>query len=91
MLPSPGAMMIGGVAGGLAAYFTIDPLLVRLGFAILALANGMGLGLYVILWLLIPSEATTAPDARAQVRENVGEMQSAAQDMVQRVRNMFNS
>ena len=45
---------IAGVAGGLAEYFAIDPLLVRLVFVILVLAGGGGLLLYIILWIITP-------------------------------------
>ena len=83
--------MIAGVAGGLAATFNIDPLLVRIILLALAFMNGFGVMLYFALWLLVPNEDSTAIDAREQVRENVGEMQSAAESMVQRVRGMFNS
>ena len=82
--------MIAGVAGGLAAYFNIDPLLVRLGFALLAFINGTGILLYVILWLLLPNEDSVAADSRAQVRESVDEMRTAAESAAQRVRDMFN-
>jgi phage shock protein C len=82
--------MIAGVAGGLAAYFNIDPLFVRLGFALLALVNGVGIMLYMILWLLLPNEDSAAADSRTQVRENVDEMRTAAESVADRVRNMFN-
>ena len=83
--------MIAGVAGGLAAMLNIDPLLVRIVLVALTFLNGFGLMLYLALWLLVPNEDSATVDAREQVRENVGEMQSAAQSMVQRVRGMFNS
>jgi phage shock protein C len=82
--------MLAGVAGGLAAYFNIDPLFVRLGFALLAFLNGTGIMLYLLLWLLLPNEDSVSSDSRTQVRENVDEMRSAAQNAVDRVRDMFN-
>lgn len=45
-----------GVCGGLAEYFGIDPTLVRLAFVILALFNGIGLVIYIILAVIMPSE-----------------------------------
>jgi phage shock protein C len=45
---------IAGVAGGLAEYFEIDPLLVRLIFIILLLVGGGGFLLYIILWIITP-------------------------------------
>lgn len=83
--------MIAGVAGGIAALLNVDPLLVRLGFLILGFMNGLGVLAYIALWLLVPSEGSTAEDARSQVRENVGEMQQAAEALVQRLRGMFTS
>jgi len=83
--------MIAGVAGGLAATLNIDPLLVRIVLLALAFLNGFGFLLSLVLWLLVPNEDSATVDAREQVRENVGEMQSAAESLVQRVRGMFNS
>jgi phage shock protein C len=82
--------MLAGVAGGLAAYFNIDPMFVRLGFALLGFLNGTGVMLYLLLWLLLPNEDSVSSDSRTQVRENVDEMRSAAQNAVDRVRDMFN-
>jgi phage shock protein PspC (stress-responsive transcriptional regulator) len=46
--------VIGGVAGGLADYLNIDPLLIRVGFAGLMLFSGAGIPLYILGWLFIP-------------------------------------
>ncbi len=45
---------IGGVCGGIAEYFNIDPLLVRVGFLFLVFGLGTGVLLYLLLWLLAP-------------------------------------
>jgi phage shock protein C len=47
---------IGGVAGGLAAYFAVDPLLVRLGFAVSVLFSGAGLLAYLAMLALVPTD-----------------------------------
>lgn len=83
--------IVAGVAGGIAATLNIDPLLVRIAFLALGLINGFGVLIYIALWLLVPNEDSVAVDAREQVRENVGEIQSAAESLVQRVRGMFNA
>jgi phage shock protein PspC (stress-responsive transcriptional regulator) len=44
-----------GVCGGLAEYTGIDPTIVRLAVAVLALCGGGGVAAYVLAWLLIPS------------------------------------
>ncbi len=46
--------MLGGVCGGLAEYFNIDPTLVRLAFLILFLAAGSGPLLYLVMWVIVP-------------------------------------
>lgn len=46
--------MIAGVCGGLAEHFRLDPTLVRLAFALLALAKGFGILVYLILLILMP-------------------------------------
>ena len=45
---------IGGVCGGLAEYFNIDSLLVRIGFGVLFFGFGTGLLAYLLLWILAP-------------------------------------
>jgi len=47
---------IAGVCGGLAEYFNIDPTIIRLVWAVLILAYGTGLLVYIIAALVIPLE-----------------------------------
>ena len=47
---------LGGVCGGLADYFGIDALIVRLAFVALILGWGSGLLLYILLWILAPKQ-----------------------------------
>ena len=44
---------IGGVCGGLAEYFAIDPAIVRVIFLLTALFHGTGLLAYVVLWIAV--------------------------------------
>lgn len=46
--------ILGGVCGGIAEYFDIDPLLVRLFFGILFFGYGTGLLAYLLIWILAP-------------------------------------
>lgn len=48
--------VVAGVCAGLAAYFGVDPTLVRLAFAVFAVFGGFGILLYLGAWLLIPEE-----------------------------------
>jgi phage shock protein PspC (stress-responsive transcriptional regulator) len=45
---------IGGVCGGLAEYFNIDSLIIRIIFVILVLGFGTGILAYILLWILAP-------------------------------------
>ncbi len=49
-----GNRMIGGVCGGLARYFKIDPVLVRLAFVLLTIYGGAGPLIYLLLLILMP-------------------------------------
>ncbi len=51
--------VIAGVCGGLAAYFGIDPLIVRILFVVFALGFGFGFLVYIVLWIAVPSTAST--------------------------------
>ena len=54
--------MIAGVASGIGRYFTVDPTLVRVGFAVLVvITGGLALLAYPVMWFLMPEEAANAP------------------------------
>ena len=52
--------VFGGVAGGIAEYFDIDPIIIRLLFVIIAFAGGGGALVYLILWIALPLEPLTS-------------------------------
>ncbi len=54
LLRDPDNELIAGVCSGLAAYFDIDPNIVRMVFVILIFFSGLGFVLYLVLWLLVP-------------------------------------
>jgi phage shock protein PspC (stress-responsive transcriptional regulator) len=51
---------LGGVAAGIAHYFNIDTIWIRLGLLALFFGGGFGIILYIILWILLPEAKTTA-------------------------------
>ncbi|MGH9231650.1 MAG: ATP-binding protein [Acidimicrobiales bacterium] len=56
--------MVAGVCAGVARWLGVDPIIVRLATCILALANGAGLLLYLVAWLVLPADpAGAAEDA----------------------------
>lgn len=46
--------LIGGVCSGLAVFLGVSPTLVRLFFFILVFGHGIGIVLYLMLWIMIP-------------------------------------
>ncbi|MEO7446390.1 MAG: PspC domain-containing protein [Ferruginibacter sp.] len=51
--------VIGGVCSGLANYFGIDVVVIRIIFVILMVTGGIGFLTYLILWIAVPSTAST--------------------------------
>jgi phage shock protein PspC (stress-responsive transcriptional regulator) len=47
---------ISGVAGGLARHLDVDPVLVRVGFAVSILFSGAGLLAYLVMMVLVPRD-----------------------------------
>lgn len=45
-----------GVCGGIAEYFNIDPIIVRIAFIILVFGYGVGLLAYILLAILLPAK-----------------------------------
>lgn len=64
LMRSEADRMIAGVCGGLASYLGVDPVLVRLAFVILLFASGVGLAIYVVLWIVMPTESRVPPEIR---------------------------
>jgi len=52
--------MLAGVAAGLANYFGIDVLIVRLVFVVATFTGGWGILIYLVLWLLVPEAKTSS-------------------------------
>jgi phage shock protein PspC (stress-responsive transcriptional regulator)/signal transduction histidine kinase len=70
----PDEGMVAGVCAGVARWVGVDPLVVRVAVAILALANGVGVVVYVVAWVVLPAERTgDAPEPEA-ARGRPGEL-----------------
>src|SRR4051794_40470989 len=57
--------ILGGVCGGLAEYFGIDPIIVRLAAVALIVAGGAGVLLYIAAVLLVPEEGGATAQERS--------------------------
>lgn len=84
----PDHKSIGGVASGLAAYFGIDPIWMRLLFIILTFGGFSGIPIYIIMWIVMPM-AKTASD-KLEMRgepvtaENIGRTVSESFEYVKK-------
>jgi len=71
LMRDPDDQIVGGVCSGLAAYFGIeDPIWMRAIIAMLIFGMGVGVGLYIILWIIMP-EAKSASDRLAMRGEDI--------------------
>ncbi len=52
--------LIGGVCSGLAHFFAVDPVIVRVLFVVLGVFSGVGLVAYFVLWAATPRAVTAA-------------------------------
>jgi phage shock protein C len=92
-------IMIAGVCGGLAEYFGLDPVIVRLIFVLVTLTTGIGFIVYPVLWIVMPKAGSTSnppplftqdADAwRQRVNEFGQEVAQAGQQISQEVRQVF--
>lgn len=99
---NPHDKMLGGVCSGIANYFDIDPVIVRLIMVVLFLGAGIGLLAYIIAWIVIPLART--PEELAYmtggepmnihtITKNVGEelqdLKKRGEDMSRELRDFF--
>jgi len=77
--------MLGGVCGGLGEYFSIDSTIVRLIFALIVIYGGSGLILYIILWIVVPSESQVVGSSEEVVKKNTQEIKEKVKKAVNKV------
>ncbi|MGI6103010.1 MAG: PspC domain-containing protein [Patescibacteria group bacterium] len=74
--------ILGGVAGGLGEYVNIDPTIIRILFVLLAVSGGSGVLVYLILWILIPSEGNPGhAGAESTIKTNAKEVETRAREL----------
>jgi len=70
--------MIAGICGGIAEYFDIDPVLVRIIAVLTIFINGIGLIAYLIGWIVIPQNPEQNSEKEEKLREKA---EKIAQDV----------
>ena len=72
--------VLSGVAGGIGEYAGIDPTIIRLLFVLLTIFGGSGILLYLVLWIVVPTESSVST-TNDQIRENIAEMKGKVKDL----------
>jgi phage shock protein PspC (stress-responsive transcriptional regulator) len=85
---NPDDKAIGGICSGVAEYFNIDVVWVRIITFLLIFFGGMSFFVYIILWIVIPEAQTTA-DRLAMRGEpvNINNIKKAVQDEAEELKN----
>ncbi len=86
--------IIFGVCCGLARYFELDPIIVRLVFVLCLFIPGLSgaaLLAYIILAIIIPVEGSASVTTEQTVKENLNEIRDTANDLGEKIRNNCDS
>ena len=82
---------IGGVATGLANYFNIDPVWIKVAFIVSFLVWGTGILVYIILWMAVPAAVTTAEKLEMRGEQvNISTIERSIRDEFDGVKGKFN-
>jgi phage shock protein PspC (stress-responsive transcriptional regulator) len=73
--------ILGGVCSGLAAGFHIDALWLRVAFVLLAFLQGIGLFIYVVLWLVMPERIEGGAGTRAGFDSMADDLRRVGQEL----------
>ena len=84
-------IMIGGVCGGLAEYFGIDATIVRLLFILILLSGGSGVLIYIVLWIVLPTQSTVDLPSDEVVSQNSKEIKKKIQKSSKGIRSNVKS
>ncbi|PKQ62451.1 hypothetical protein BZG02_12020 [Labilibaculum filiforme] len=87
----PDHRVLGGVSSGLAAYFGIDVVVIRLLFALfILLGYGFPFLLYVILWIAVPKAITTTQKLEMKGKKvNISNIEETIKDEYKEVKESF--
>ncbi len=79
--------ILGGVCSGLAAYFGIETLWIRIAFVVLFFFQGFGLLAYILLWIIIPRAKTTSERLKMKGKPiNVDNIQKSVKEEFNKVK-----
>ena len=87
----PDDRVLGGVCSGLGAYFSIDPVIIRIFFVmIFFFPIGSSVLIYLILWIVVPKAASTAQRLEMKGEEvNIDNISKSIKEEIQDVKENF--
>ncbi|TKK89492.1 PspC domain-containing protein [Herbidospora galbida] len=62
--------IVAGVCSGVGQYVGVDPNILRIVLAVASFFGGLGIGVYAVAWLLIPSEEKNASIVQDLIEKN---------------------
>jgi phage shock protein C len=74
-----------GVCGGIAEYFKVDPVIVRLAFVVLILLDGVGIWLYIILAIIMPEAEQADLPQKDIIEKNIEGMTEQVKGAIERM------
>jgi phage shock protein PspC (stress-responsive transcriptional regulator) len=99
---NPFDKVLGGVCSGIANYFDVDPVILRLIFAVLFLTFGIGFLAYIIAWIVIPAAKTpeelrfmsggqhmTFDDIKRNMGEEMKDLKQRGEQMSRELKDFF--
>ncbi len=91
MYRDPDNRIIGGVCSGMAAYWSIDSWIARVIFIILAMPGGLGIFIYIVLWIVLPEAKTTAQKIQMKGEPvNIHNIKDSVKDEFENVKQNMN-
>jgi len=92
MYRDPDHRVLAGVCSGMGAYFNIDPVILRVIFAILFfVTSGTWFIVYVVLWIAVPKAKTTAQRLEMRGQEaTVSNIEKSIKEEVKEVQESYN-
>ncbi|MBP7998457.1 MAG: PspC domain-containing protein [Chloroflexi bacterium] len=83
--------IVAGVCGGIAEYLEIDSVFVRLALMLLVFASGVGLLLYLVLWLILPTKGNAHLPLANLLTDNLTHAGQTVEESVEQFRRRPNS
>lgn len=82
--------IISGLAAGIAQYFGIDPIIVRVIFVLMALFYGTSILIYILLWIIVPEAKTRSQKLQMLGKDiNLSNIETSIKNELSNVKSNF--